>query len=720
MGAAERAVARGRVRRARGRARVRVRRAARCSRRPSPSRSCPPCWRRWGSEGAREAEAATAEGATSSAAVVGAALLAAYPPRGRLDLLPRLGPDGRPPPWARSDRAWRPAHALSGWAFLCAEDAVADTARSFDGDRVQCARRLALALPHIPLASAPVEIEFEVAGGEEGANEASGKTTVAATPVAGAEALLAETLLAAMVRPPAPDLKPLAYSALLVDCCRALPTAFPRAMSGCVRELFARCGALDPYVCRAAADWLAYHLSNFEFAWPWAKWESAVLPSDVVPAHDPKRRFVARLIDDLVRLSYWERVRSALPESFHELMPPQPAVAPLDDEDEHAEDAGREEGEGTSPSFRLDAVAAREVLDLARRKAPPSALNEWAAARASSGTPGATLVVSAVHALLVAGAKSFTHMVTVLERYHDFLAPLISSSCGLDGSERGETAALRAVEQAWGAAPQRGAQAVDRLMAARLVSGASVVRWALSSRGFLSLPSSASPRGGRRCGRRGGADAGVGRPARRAGQARGAGGGRRRGRGRGEGRRGRRCRGCRRRRGGRGRRRRGRERGRRGGDAAALRAAAGNAAAAPLRAAAAAALELADLKAQEHARALETQRAALALALTMMRDALARADAPPPPPLRHRPRRGARRLEGAHAGHAPRLRAEVPRRDRSHRRGCGARRGLCRGRAGAGRRARGGAGQPRDVTFYLRVFFLLSPFLSRSLSPFFR
>jgi len=394
-------------------------------------------------------------GSESSAAVVGAVLLAAYPPRGRLDLLPRLGPDGRPPPWARSDRAWRPAHALSGWAFLCAEDAVADTARSFDGDRVQCARRLALALPHIPLASAPVEIEFEVAGGEEGANEAGGKTTVAATPVAGAEALLAETLLAAMVRPPAPDLKPLAYSALLVDCCRALPTAFPRAMSGCVRELFARCGALDPYVCRAAADWLAYHLSNFEFAWPWAKWESAVLPSDVVPAHDPKRRFVARLIDDLVRLSYWERVRSALPESFHELMPPQPAVAPLDEEDEHAEDAGRVEGEGTSPSFRLDAAAAREVLDLARRKAPPSALNEWAAARASSGTPGATLVVSAAHALLVAGAKSFTHMVTVLERYHDFLAPLISSSCGPDGSERGEAAALRAVEQAWG--PRRSA-----------------------------------------------------------------------------------------------------------------------------------------------------------------------------------------------------------------------------------------------------------------------
>ena len=580
------------------------------------------------------------DSSSSSVAVRGAALLAAYPPRGRLALLPRLGPDGRPPPSSSSDANWKPAHALSGWALLCAEDAVADTARSFDGDRVQCARRLALALPHVPLASSPVELEV---GDGEG-----GTKTVSVTPTAGAEALLAETLLAAMVRPPAPDLKPLAYSALLVDCCLALPTAFPRAMSGCVREIFARCGALDPYVSRAAADWLAYHLSNFEFAWPWAKWESAVLPPGTVPAHDPKRRFVARLIDDLVRLSYWERVRSALPESFHALMPPQPVVAPLeddgdagDDEDEEEEDEeALEEGEGSGEEslFSLDAGAAREVLELARRKAPPSALTEWASSRAASGVRSTRLVASALRALFVAGAKSFTHMVTVLERYHDFLSPLISSCPG----DQGEMAALRAAARAWRSAPQRGAQAVDRLMAARLVSGASVVRWALSSRGFLRLPSSSSSSPSSFPSSENGGGGGGGeaqtlawdalhialdklaaRAADAAADAAGAKGA--------------------------------------AVDAAeaadaaeeraavsaaaeneaaegatpppseaaaaATAAAPGNAAAAPLRAAAAAALDLADLKAQEHAQALETQRAALALALTMMRDALSRADA---------------------------------------------------------------------------------------------
>jgi len=569
---------------------------------------------------------------SSSSAVRGAALLSAYPPRGRLDLLPRLAPDGNPPPGAlEGDPNWRPAHSLSGWALLAAEDAVADTARAFDGDRVQCARRLALALPHIPLASAAFDIE--VGSGESGmeGNEAEGgkKRTISVAPVAGAEALLAETLLAAMVRPPAPDLKPLAYSALLVDCCRALPTAFPRAMSGCVRELFARCGQLDPYVSRAVADWLAYHLSNFEFAWPWAKWQGAVLPLEVVPAHAPKRRFVARLIDDLVRLSYWERVGSALPESFHALMPPRPAVAPLEEEEVEGE-MGAEGEESEASLFSLDAAAAREVLDLARRKAPPSALTEWAAGAIGQRQQlqGPKLVVSALRALLVAGSKSFTHMVTVLERYHDFLSPLISTSCA--SAEQGEMAALKAVEQAWKAAPQRGAQAVDRLMAARLVSGASVVRWALSSKGFLSLapsPSSAADGNSDLAAAAASASAAqtlawdalhvaldklAARAADAAADAAGA----------------------------KGAAVDAAEAADAAEEAAAVAAAAENeaaegatpppsentSAAAALRATAAAALELADVKAQEHAGALETQREALALALTMMRDALADAD----------------------------------------------------------------------------------------------
>ena len=39
----------------------------------------------------------------------------------------------------------------------------------------------------------------------------------------------------------------------------------------------------------------------------------------------------------------------------------------------------------------------------------------------------------------------------------------------------------------WRDAPQRAAQAIDRLMAHRLVEGRAIVRWAFSSPGLLSL-----------------------------------------------------------------------------------------------------------------------------------------------------------------------------------------------------------------------------------------
>ena len=56
-------------------------------------------------------------------------------------------------------------------------------------------------------------------------------------------------------------------------------------MSACVRELFQRMAALDPQLRTQLSEWLAYHLSNFDFMWPWAKW-SYILQA---PPHDAQR-----------------------------------------------------------------------------------------------------------------------------------------------------------------------------------------------------------------------------------------------------------------------------------------------------------------------------------------------------------------------------------------------------------------------------------------------
>ena len=41
------------------------------------------------------------------------------------------------------------------------------------------------------------------------------------------------------------------------------------------------------------------------------------------------RRFVVETLSNLIRLSYWTRIKSVVPASFHELLPPAPEAQPI-------------------------------------------------------------------------------------------------------------------------------------------------------------------------------------------------------------------------------------------------------------------------------------------------------------------------------------------------------------------------------------------------------
>ena len=69
-----------------------------------------------------------------------------------------------------------------------------------------------------------------------------------------------------------------------VDVCKLL-AKFPRPMSACVRECFLRMGELAPELRERLAAWLALHLSNFDFMWPWERWRHVL----DAPSHDSQR-----------------------------------------------------------------------------------------------------------------------------------------------------------------------------------------------------------------------------------------------------------------------------------------------------------------------------------------------------------------------------------------------------------------------------------------------
>ncbi len=91
-----------------------------------------------------------------------------------------------------------------------------------------------------------------------------------------------------------------------------------------------------------------------------------------------RRRFVTCVLGHLVRLSYWERVRSTIPESFLPLLPPKPEVQPVQPVQPvpaKAEDGGvgRDGGDGEADGGGAAAESGGESAEADKEQEVPAA-----------------------------------------------------------------------------------------------------------------------------------------------------------------------------------------------------------------------------------------------------------------------------------------------------------------------------------------------------------
>lgn len=365
--------------------------------------------------------------------IAGSLVWKAFPPRGILRLLD-------------------PQHTIAGRPLierLVAEEFILDTMALFDADRVECAKRLTTGLT-LPYPYTP---------------------------------LLAEVLFSQLLMLPRPVFKPIMVSTLMVDVCKLLKD-FPRAMSACVRECFSRMNVMDPALRLRLAEWLAYHLSNFDYLWPWARW-AHVLDA---PLYDGQRRFCVAVMGRLIRLSYWEKIQSVIPAEFQPLLPPKPEPVALAGEGGEGRDVAM--GGGVCSADELESQWATKMLVLVRDKTPPEGIDKWVADNGLEEVLEGKLGVlrMMIKCLFIAGAKSYTHMIIALERYYGPLA-LLAKETGIEG----EIAMVEAAAQGvWSQAPQRAAMAVDRMMTLRLVSADAIVNSVFTCPGLRSLDDEAS------------------------------------------------------------------------------------------------------------------------------------------------------------------------------------------------------------------------------------
>ncbi|KAG8386641.1 hypothetical protein BUALT_Bualt03G0169800 [Buddleja alternifolia] len=271
------------------------------------------------------------------------------------------------------------------------------------------------------------------------------------------EYLMAETIFSQILLLPEPPFKPIYYTLVIMDLCKALPGAFPAVVAGAVRALFDKIAELDMECRTRLILWFSHHLSNFQFIWPWEEW-AYVLD---LPKWAPQRVFVQEVLEREVRLSYWEKIKQSIESApaLEELLPPKGTA----NFRYSAEDGDQTERRLSSELNGMvkERLTSREIISWIDDHLLP--------------THGLDITLRVVvQTLLNIGSKSFTHLITVLERYGQVFARICSD-------QDKQVMLISEMSSLWKNNAQMTAIAVDRMMGYRLLCNLAIVRWVFTT-----------------------------------------------------------------------------------------------------------------------------------------------------------------------------------------------------------------------------------------------
>eukprot|EP01018_Ginkgo_biloba_P023536 Gb_13655 [translate_table: standard] len=273
------------------------------------------------------------------------------------------------------------------------------------------------------------------------------------------EYLMAETIFSQLLLLPKPPFKIIYYTLVIVDLCKALPGAFPAVVAGAVRALFDRVGDLDMECRTRLVSWLSHHLSNFQFIWPWEEWAHVL----DLPKWSPQRVFAVEVLEKEIRLSYWDRIKQSIQTTpaLEDLLPPKGGPC------------FKYSGEGQGDHSEAEVSLSTELSSMVRGRKTAREIHAWVEEKIVPVHGQKVAIEVVVQTLLHIGSKSFTHLVTVLERYGHVITKL-----GSDQSN--QILVIEEVAKLWQNNTQMTAIAIDRMMGYRIISNLSIVSWVFS------------------------------------------------------------------------------------------------------------------------------------------------------------------------------------------------------------------------------------------------
>lgn len=275
------------------------------------------------------------------------------------------------------------------------------------------------------------------------------------------EYITAETVFSQLLLLPKPPFRLIYYTVVMVDLCKALPGAFPAVVAGAVRALFKRVGEMDVECRTRLVQWLSHHLSNFQFVWPWEEWAYIL----ELPKWAPERVFAKEVLEKEVRLAYWEKVKDSVASTpkLIELLPPKntPVYVYAPENKDSVSEA--------------ELALATELTSLVRGKKTVREIQVWIDERIlpTQGQQASIQIVA--QTLLYIGSKSFTHTVTVLEKYGQIFRKIAPD-------HDSQIAMIDTVSQLWRNSAQMTAIVIDRMMGYRMVSNLAIVAWVFGAR----------------------------------------------------------------------------------------------------------------------------------------------------------------------------------------------------------------------------------------------
>jgi len=273
------------------------------------------------------------------------------------------------------------------------------------------------------------------------------------------EYLMGETIFSQLFLLPQPPFKIIYYTVVIIDLCKALPGAFPAVVAGAVRALFDKVGELDMECRTRFVLWFAHHLSNFQFIWPWEEWTHVL----DLPKWSPQRVFAQEVLEKEVRLSYWDKIKESLENApaLEELLPPKGGIC------------FKYSGEGQGEQSEAELALSADLSGMVKEKKLAREMYPWVEEKIISVHGHKVAIEVVVQTLLHVGSKSFTHLVTVLERYGYVLNKLASD-------QSNQILVIAEVAKLWKNSAQMTAIAIDRMMGYRIISNISIVSWVFS------------------------------------------------------------------------------------------------------------------------------------------------------------------------------------------------------------------------------------------------